>query len=380
MKNDNEPRKKTGARAIALLAIALGAALLSCNNPFWSQSARDDVAPELTMKVTIGGAPVNGPVRLALDGSVTLTATVSPADAAVQIVLWEIADGGVAGPGQSGSTMTTENPFVVTARNLGETTITVTAIIGGAGSVTAGITVRVRACAYCENVSASCACGSNCDCATEGACGLDCSCHAPDDNFFVRVRGGTFLMGSPEGTPNSSANERPVREVRLSDFYISRFQVTQGEWYDVMQHLPSGTADGTRRPSFFNGTNDRFGATVTPTFEWRNLPVERVSWFEAVEFANRKSLRSGLTPAYTISGINVTWNRAANGYRLPTEFAARGGIACEGNYAFSGSGVAAEVAWHSANSGSRTHEVGRLAPNALGLYDMSVHTSSPILP
>ena len=53
------------------------------------------------------------------------------------------------------------------------------------------------------------------------------------------------------------------------------------------------------------------------------------------------------------------------------EFAARGGIVCQGNFAFSGSDAADEVAWHEWNSGSRTHEVGLLMPNALGLYDMS---------
>ena len=192
---------------------------------------------------------------------------------------------------------------------------------------------------------------------------------------FVRIEGGTFLMGSPASTPNSDANERPVRQVTVSGFYMSRFQVTQGEWYEVMHHLPGGVGAGTRRPGFFNGTNVSGGGTATPTFDWRNLPVERVSWFEAVEFANRLSVSRGLTPAYTISGTTVTWNRQANGYRLPTEaeweFAARGGIVCHGNFTFSGSNIAAEVAWHSTNSGSRTREVGTLKPNALGLYDMS---------
>ena len=53
------------------------------------------------------------------------------------------------------------------------------------------------------------------------------------------------------------------------------------------------------------------------------------------------------------------------------EFAARGGIVCQENYAFSGSNIAAEVARYGESSGRRTHEVGTLRPNALGLYDMS---------
>ena len=185
---------------------------------------------------------------------------------------------------------------------------------------------------------------------------------------LVRVQSGSFLMGSPEGTPYSWDNERPVRRVTVSGFSISRHPVTQGEWYNVM---------GTR-PSFFTGERDSDGNPVTGV-DWRNLPVERVSWWDAIEFANARSRRAGLTPAYAISGTGanrtVTWNRNANGYRLPTEaeweFAARGGVVCRGNFTFSGSNVAGEVAWLSTNSGRRTREVGTLRPNALGIYDMS---------
>jgi len=184
---------------------------------------------------------------------------------------------------------------------------------------------------------------------------------APSSSF-VRVEGGSFERGNP------------LHRVTVSGFYMSRFQVTQGEWYDVM---------GTR-PSFFDGTN-AMGAnwgsstSASPTLNWRNLPVERVSWFDAVEFANRKSQRAGLTPAYTIAGTGknrvVSWNRTANGYRLPTEaeweFAARGGIVCRENFSLSGSNNAWEVAWYSGNSGRRTQPVGTLRPNVLGIHDMS---------
>jgi len=180
---------------------------------------------------------------------------------------------------------------------------------------------------------------------------------------FVRIEGGTFRMGSPAGTPDSWGNERPVRSVTVSTFHMSRHLVTQGEWHDIMRS----------NPSHFQRARVAAGAN------WRNLPVEMVSWFDALEFANRKSQRAGLTPAYSITGTGAnrvaTWNRNANGYRLPTEaeweFAARGGMVCRGNFAFSGSNTVSEVAWHSGNSMHRTHEVGLLRPNALGLYDMS---------
>jgi len=167
---------------------------------------------------------------------------------------------------------------------------------------------------------------------------------------FVRVDGGTFQMGScPSGQ-----NVTPVRNVTVSLFYMSRHPVTQREWVQIMGSNPSG-------------------------FRGDNRPVERVSWFDAIEFANAKSLRSGLTPAYTISGSGenrtVGWNRGASGYRLPTEaeweFASRGGTVCRGNFRFSGSNTAGEVAWYNGNSAGSTQEVGLLKPNALGLYDMS---------
>ena len=170
--------------------------------------------------------------------------------------------------------------------------------------------------------------------------------HSPN---FVRVAGGTFQMGCASGEWT-----RPVRNVTVSSFYMSSYPVTQGEWEELMGSSPS-------------------------RFRGDNRPVEQVSWFDAIEFANAKSRRSGLTPAYTISGSGdnrtVSWNRGANGYRLPTEaeweFAARGGIVCRGNFRYSGSNAVGEVAWHNTNSAGSTQDVGLLRPNALGLYDMS---------
>ncbi|HEX37418.1 MAG TPA: formylglycine-generating enzyme family protein, partial [Candidatus Cloacimonetes bacterium] len=109
--------------------------------------------------------------------------------------------------------------------------------------------------------------------------------------------------------------------------------------------------------------------------------VEKVSWYDAVEFCNKKSRKEGLTPCYSGSGKNITCNFNANGYRLPTEaeweYAARGGHLANGSnlrnggYTYSGSDNIDDVAWYSDNSGRKTHPVGQKQPNELGLYDMS---------
>lgn len=188
---------------------------------------------------------------------------------------------------------------------------------------------------------------------------------------MARVQGGTFRMGfCPSGQ-----HVTPVRDVTVTTFYMDVNVVTQREWRELMgttvrQQRETERVDrlarGLAEPPHVAGEGD-------------NLPMYFVSWYEAAEFANRRSLRSGLTPAYAISGTGanrtVTWNRGANGYRLPTEaeweFAARGGIVCRGNFTFSGSNVVGEVAWHEGNSGGRAQPVGTPRSNALGLYGLS---------
>ena len=176
---------------------------------------------------------------------------------------------------------------------------------------------------------------------------------ANDD--FVYVAGGTFHNGTSY--------------VTLSSFYIDKHEVTQAEYQAVM-----GTS-----PSNFNG--------------FPNRPVEQVSWFDAIEYCNRRSIQELLTPCYSYgsygtnpdnwpsgwntsdeNNANVSCNWSANGYRLPTEmewmFAAMGGNQSQG-YTYSGSNSLDAVAWCSSNSNWSTHNVGQRAPNELGIFDMS---------
>jgi len=181
--------------------------------------------------------------------------------------------------------------------------------------------------------------------------------------YMIIVQGGSFQMGSNDGEDD----ENPVHEVTVSPFMIGKYPVTQKEWQDVMGSNPSNWKD-----------ND--------------LPVESISWYDAIVYCNKRSIMEGLTPCYSISGNtdpnrwgtvptsdNSIWDAvscdwSANGYRLPTEaeweYAARGGNKSKG-YKYSGSNELGSVAWYGDNSGSKTHSVGGKQANELGIYDMT---------
>jgi sulfatase modifying factor 1 len=194
---------------------------------------------------------------------------------------------------------------------------------------------------------------------------------------FVLVQGGVFK--------NTKSNYYG-KEVTVTDFYIGKYDVTQKEWTAVMGSNPS-------------------------RFKGDNLPVEMVSWYDSVEYCNKRSLKEGLQPYYNIDKNGrdpynqpdpkfgaldtvrwtVTINAKANGYRLPSEaeweYAAGGGQRSR-SYTYSGSDAVDAVAWYWRNSGdkvltgawnwsalelnhNRTQPVGAKMPNELGLYDMS---------
>jgi formylglycine-generating enzyme required for sulfatase activity len=184
----------------------------------------------------------------------------------------------------------------------------------------------------------------------------------PTVNSMVRINGGTFTMGSPANEPGREGDEGPQRQVTVSSFYMGKYEVTQKEWYDVMGTTVRQQRDMKHKSFSIFGEGD-------------NCPMYYVSWYDAIEYCNARSRKEGLTPAYTISGSGnnrtVTWNRSANGYRLPTEaeweYACRAGTTTAYN---TGASINNNTGWYNANSGDTTHPVGQKPANAWGLYDM----------
>lgn len=150
---------------------------------------------------------------------------------------------------------------------------------------------------------------------------------------MVHVDGGTFMMGATgEQVVEAQDDEKPVKKMTLSGYWIGETQVTQALWEAVMGD----------NPSVFYGETD--------------LPVESISWYDCERFINKLNEITGKT------------------FRLPTEaeweFAARGGKYSKG-FKYAGSNEVAYVAWYRGNADGRTHRVASGTPNELGLYDMS---------
>lgn len=157
------------------------------------------------------------------------------------------------------------------------------------------------------------------------------------EKTMVSVKGGCYQMGDTFG--DGESNEKPVHEVCVNDYYMGKYEVTQGQWKAIMGN----------NPSHFKDCGD-------------NCPVENVSWNDIQDFIRK--LNEKITP--------LSKGGSKGGYRLPTEaeweYAARSGGKSE---KYSGGNDIDSVAWYDKNSGSKTHPVGQKAANGLGLYDMS---------
>lgn len=178
---------------------------------------------------------------------------------------------------------------------------------------------------------------------------------------LVRLPGGSFLMGSPEGEEGAAGNEQPQRIIAVPPFSLCQTEVTQGQYAAVMGENPSNCA---------YGCGDE-------------LPVQSVSWLDAVTYLNKLTeLESealvalgevALTACYEGSNRDVAWVPLCTGYRLPTEaeweYAARAGTTTRWSFGDE-SAESDEYAWHSGNAAKKVHRVGTKKANPWGLYDV----------
>ena len=159
---------------------------------------------------------------------------------------------------------------------------------------------------------------------------------------LVLIPKGTFMMGSPESEQGRYENETQHEVTISKGYYFGVYEVTQAQYEKVIG----------KNPSHFQG------AIVGN--ENADLPVENVSWDDAVEFCKK------------LSDLPEE-KKAGRVYRLPTEaeweYACRAGSKTA--YSFDDEeGLLPEYGWFNRNSSDRTHTVGLLEPNAWGLYDM----------
>ena len=144
---------------------------------------------------------------------------------------------------------------------------------------------------------------------------------------LVLIPSGSFIMGSER-----IDDEKPPHSVRIRSFLMSRTEVTQKQWLDVMRSNPS-----------------RFSACGP------ECPVDSVGWDEVQQFISKLNQKTG------------------QNYRLPSEaeweYAARAGTTTQWSFGSDESKIG-NYAWYNTNSGRKTQEVGKKLPNAFGLYDM----------
>jgi formylglycine-generating enzyme required for sulfatase activity/tRNA A-37 threonylcarbamoyl transferase component Bud32 len=156
---------------------------------------------------------------------------------------------------------------------------------------------------------------------------------------MVKIPAGKFLMGSPASERDLENDESPQHEVSLSEFYMAQTLVTQAQWQAIMGN----------NPSYFKGDG--------------RLPVDRVSWLDAMDFCKKLSQKSGRR------------------YILPSEaqweYACRAGTTTP--FAYGETITTAVVNYNGSfpygnapkgENRQKTTPVGSFPPNAFGLYDM----------
>jgi formylglycine-generating enzyme required for sulfatase activity len=163
---------------------------------------------------------------------------------------------------------------------------------------------------------------------------------------LVLVTPGVFAMGSEPGDRQADGWEKPRHRVRINrPFYLGATEVTQAQYRALMGQSPSKT-------------------------QGDDLPVEQVSWLDAVAFCEKLSEKEGLEPYYRAVERG---SEGGDGYRLPTEaeweYACRAGSTARYAHGDDAS-LLGEYAWTSHNARGKPHPVGQKLPSGFGLFDM----------
>ena len=187
---------------------------------------------------------------------------------------------------------------------------------------------------------------------------------APQNNVLVEVPGGSLKI----------RKHGSERQIDVDTYLLANIPVTFWKFGLYLYATSGNKGLDDKKPSWgIEGDH----------------PAINISWYDAIEYCNWLSEVYGLEPAYKINKRSrdtnnnnendearwlVTQIPQAGGFRLPTEaeweFAAQGGLESK-KFKYAGSNVGEEVCWHDKNSINRTHPVGKLKPNELGLFEMS---------
>ncbi|MBI5761004.1 MAG: formylglycine-generating enzyme family protein [Planctomycetales bacterium] len=175
--------------------------------------------------------------------------------------------------------------------------------------------------------------------------------------MLVCIPAGEFDRGSPDTEQDAQSNEKPQHRVRITRlFYLGRYEVTQGEYEQVMQ----------KNPSYFSPSGDGRGRVTGR--DTRQFPVENVSWYDAEEFCRK------------LSELPLE-KTASRTYRLPMEaeweYACRAGTTTPFHFGGVNNGREANIdgkgPYGTTIKGpylQHTTEVGSYPANAFGLCDL----------